>query len=94
MATKRKSKLKRRWYTVAFLTREGAPHPAHLNFSHVYKDEKVLLEDFVYAMTHELGHRGAYVAVAWPGEISEHEALHGTTKPLLYVYQGGGVQRL
>ena len=96
MTVKRKPKLKRRWYTVAYLTREGASHPAHGvgNFTRVYKDEKVLLEDAAYAMSREIGHRGAYVYAVWPGEISQQEALHGATKPVFYVFQGGSIERL
>lgn len=96
MTTKRKPKLKRRWYTVAFLTREGASHPAHgaSNFTHIYKDEKVLLEDAAYAMSREIWHQGAYVYAVWPGEISQQEALHGATKPVFYVFEGGSVERL
>lgn len=96
MTVKRKPKLKRRWYTVAYLTREGASHMAYRpgNFSHIYKDEKMLLEDAVYAMTHEIAHRGAYVYAVWPGEISQQEALHGATKPVFYVFQGGTIERL
>lgn len=93
---KKRSKEKKKWYTVAYLTREGAPHAAHSasNFSQVYKTETVLLEDFVYSMAHELGHRGAYVAAVWPGEINQQEALHGATKPVFYVFQGGSIERL
>ena len=92
--TKKKGSEKKRWYTIAYLQREGIPAPGHTNFVRVYKSEKILLEDLVYSMSHELGHRGAYVASVWPGEIGEWEALHGNTKPVYYVYQGGSVEKL
>jgi 3-deoxy-D-arabino-heptulosonate 7-phosphate (DAHP) synthase class II len=87
---------KKMWYTVAYLTREGAPHSAHRssNFTRVYKSREVLLADLVYAMTRELGRRGAYVAAAWPGNLTEAEALRGPTRPLYYVYEDGGVKEL
>jgi len=92
-----RSSAKRRWYTTAYLTREGNPHPAHQrygNFSRLYKTVKVLLEDLPYAMNTEIAHRGAYVFVVWQGELSEWEALHGKTKPLYYVFEGGRVEKL
>jgi hypothetical protein len=88
------SKAKRRWYTIAYLTREGAPHPAKRSFEQWYRSETILLDDLSHIMSTEIGHRGAYVAAAWPGQIGEWEALHGKTKPLFYVYQGGKFDRL
>jgi hypothetical protein len=91
-----KSKRKKQWFTVAYFTAEGQPHPAHQhsNFTRVYRSLDVLLEDLGYSMNHELGHRGAYAAAVWPGELSEWEALHSDVKPLYYVHQGGRVERI
>lgn len=94
--TTKKSAVKR-WYTVAYLDREGAPHPAwrHANFTQVYRTREALLDDLVGGMTRGPGKsRGAYVAVAWPGQLSETEALRGPVQPLLYVYEDGHVQVL
>ena len=91
-----RSKEKKRWFTVAYLTAEGVPHPAHRagNFTRVYRTPGVLRADLVYSMTHELGHRGAAAAAVWAGELSEWEALRGPARPLYYVHQGGQVERL
>ena len=87
-------KAKKKWYTIAWVTREGQPHPAHRNenFSQVFKTEDMLIEDLSYGMIHFS--RGAYVAAVWPGQIGEWIALHSNLKPLLYVYENGSVQRL
>jgi hypothetical protein len=87
---------KKRWFTIAYVTREGQPHPAHRasNFTRVYRRLDDLLYDLEYAMKSELGHRGAYAAVVWPGQISEWEALHGSTRPLYHVYEGGHRERI
>jgi hypothetical protein len=89
-------KAKKGWYTVAYFTREGNPHPAmrHANFARVYKDRETLLADLVYSMKVEVGHRGSYAAAAWPGQLSEWEAMRGPTKPLFYVYEGGHVEEV
>lgn len=89
-------KTKKRWYTVAYLTMEGTPHPAwgHYNFTRVYRTRETLLDDLVGGMTRGPGSRGAYVAVAWPGQVTEHEALRGPTSPLFYAYEDGSVQEL
>jgi hypothetical protein len=93
--SRKKSAEKKQWFTVAYLTREGIPHPAHHgNFSRRYQSTRILLEDLVYSMTHEISRRGAYVASIWPGEISEWEALHGATKPLYYVFESGIIEKL
>jgi hypothetical protein len=95
-AKKRKSRAARRWYTVAYFTREGVPHPAHLssNFTRVFGQLPVHLETLVRVMSTESIRRGAYVAAVWAGELSEHDAVHGPQKPLLYVYEGGRVERI
>ena len=40
-------RLPKKWWTLAWLDREGnpCPHHRHENFTQVYKDERVLLED-------------------------------------------------
>lgn len=89
-----KKKLKRRWYTVAYFTREGVPHPSppEYNFVRKYQDEKRLLEDLSSIMSR--WSRGAYAAAAWVGELDEWECLHGDQRPKFYVYEGGRVERL
>ena len=90
---RKKKQDSKRWWTIAYLTREGGVHPAHPYVARVYKSEVMLLEDLVYAMTHELGHRGAYVAGVWKGELTETDCLRGSQKPAFYVFQGGEVER-
>lgn len=84
-----KTKPKKRWWTLAWLTREGQPHPAHRhdNFSQVYKDERVLLADLSYGMTHFNPH-GAYVASAWEGQLTEEQAMK-SRRPKFYVWENG-----
>jgi hypothetical protein len=53
-----------------------------------------MLEDLAGSMRDERSHKGAYVLAIWPGEIGEWEALHGNTKPVYYIYQGGSVEKL
>jgi len=55
---------------------------------------ETLLADLVHSMRVEVGHRGAYAAAAWPGQLSEWEATRGPTKPLFYVYEGGHVEEV
>jgi hypothetical protein len=93
-AKKRKSRAAKRWYTVAYFTREGAPHPAHQNFVRVYGQLPVHLDTVVRVMSQDFLRRSAYAAALWAGELSEWEALHGPKKPLLYVYEGGRVEKL
>lgn len=83
-----KTKPRKKWWTLAWLTREGQPHPAHRteNFTRVYKDEQVLLADLSYGMTHF--NRGAYVAAAWEGQVGEAEAM-GSRSPRFYVWENG-----
>lgn len=89
-------KAKKYWYTVAYFTREGAPHPAmtHANFAQHYTQLKILREDLQRVMSDPRLNRGAYAAVLWPGQLSEWTAIHGDTRPLLNVYEGGRTERL
>ena len=82
-----KTKPRKRWWTLAWLTREGQPVNRPDNFSQVYKDEKVLLADLSYGMTHFNPH-GAYVAAAWEGRVGEAEAMR-VRKPKFYVWENG-----
>lgn len=85
---------KKSWYTIAWLTREGQPHPAHRNenFSRVFKTEDMLIEDLNHGMIHFS--RGAYAAVVWPGQVQEWIALHTNLKPVLQVFKDGFVQKI
>lgn len=90
-----KTKEKKFWFTVADLTVEGSPHKAagaH-NFTQKYCSHRILREDLQGHMSSEMFHRGAYVAAAWPGRLSEWDCLHGPTKPIFYVHQGGRIER-
>jgi len=90
---RRKSRAKRRWYTYAYLTREGIPHPGHHNFVQHYGTTDVMLEDLGRGMKLGFG-KGAYVIAIWPGQLGEWEAMHGAAKPLYYVYEDGVAQKL
>ena len=83
------TKPRKKWWTLAWLTREGQPHPAHRhdNFTQVYKDERVLLADLSYGMTHFNPH-GAYVASAWEGRLTEEQAMK-SRRPKFYVWENG-----
>jgi len=85
-------KLPKRWWTLAWLDREGKPCLAHRhqNFVQNYCDERVLLEDLAYGMKNF--HRGAYVVAAWEGQLSEEIAK--SRKPKFYVWPDGHVQTL
>lgn len=87
-------KAKKSWYTVAWLTREGGPNPYHRpeNFTRVYKTKAMLADDLSYGMRHFS--RGAYAAVAWPGQVSEQVALHSDLKPVLQVFEDGSIQEI
>lgn len=89
-------KLKKAWYTYAYFTAEGTPHPAHRlqNFTRVYSTVEAALDPLIAVMSDERFHRGAYAVALWPGELGEHEAVHGKTKPLYYVYQGPRVEKV
>ncbi len=85
------NKLKRRWWTLAWLDREGVPClGGDHNFVQVYKDERVLLEDLSHGM--RVFPRQAYVTAAWEGQLSGEIAR--SRKPKFYVYQDGHVQTL
>lgn len=66
--------------------------PGKAQFEKWYNSKDVLLDTCKRIMQDERFHRGAYVMAAWPGELSEWEAIHGETKPVFYVYQGGSVE--
>lgn len=85
---------KKKWYTIAWLTREGNPHPAfqYQNFTQVFKTEKMLVDDLSYGMI-SWSH-GSYAAVAWPGQVDKQTALHTNLKPVLQVFEGGIVQKI
>ncbi len=90
----KKTKFPKRWFTVAYLTREGMPHASHWrdNFSQKYDTEKAIAKDVSLAMIHLS--LGAYAAAVWPGQITEGEALHGRTKPLFYVHDDGTIEMI
>jgi predicted GH43/DUF377 family glycosyl hydrolase len=89
-------KSKRDWYTYAFFTREGAPHPAHRtrNFTRWHGQLSTLLSDLAHTMKTEIGHRGAYAAAVWPGQLDEWTAMKSDIKPLYYVHEGGRLEKL
>lgn len=93
---KQKIKDKKYWFTYAFFTREGELHAAHRlqNFTRWHGQISMLLSDLKNLMSTEAGHKGAYVAAVWPGQIDEWEGLHGSVVPLYYVYQNKRVDRL
>jgi hypothetical protein len=85
---------KKSWYTVAWLTREGAPHPAHRqhNFTQTYATLDMVTADLAYAIVHMS--LGAYAAVVWPGQVSEWVALHTNLKPVCQILEGGFIQKI
>lgn len=92
----KKSREKKHWYTVGYVTREGTPAPGHGvgNFVRHYMQLSLLREDVVRVMSGPFA-RGAYAAVVWPGQVGQYEALHDPqVKPLFYVFEGGRVERL
>ena len=94
MPAKKTKKSAKRWFTVAYLTREGNPHAAYWrdNFAKKYDAEKNIAIDLSLSMIHLP--RGAYVAGAWPGQLSEWEILHGETRPLFYVHEDGSIEMI
>jgi len=92
----KKSKSKKYWYTYAFFTREGAPHPAHhlRNFTRWHGQLSMLVSDLSSTMKTELGHKGAYAAIVWPGQLDEWTALKSDKMPLFNVYEGGRVEKI
>lgn len=91
----KKSREPRRWYTIAYFTAEGVPHPAHRhdNFTRVYGQLAVHLDTMSRVMRSDVLRRGAHAGAIWPGQLSEWEAIHGDVPPVLYVYEGGRVER-
>jgi len=86
----------RYWFTYAFFTREGQPHPAHRNhnFTHWHGQLSTLLSDLSHIMKTEVGHLGAYVATVWPGQLDEWTALKSNILPLYHVHEGGRLERI
>jgi len=85
---------KKKWFTIAWFTREGQPHPAfrHENFKKAYQAEKDVLQDLSHGMSRFNPH-GAYVAMVWEGSVSEHDALNNR-RPRFHVYENGDVHVL
>jgi len=83
--------VKKRWYTIAWFTREGQPHPAfrHENFKRVYQTEKDVLQDLSHGMVHFNPH-GAYAAMVWEGQVSEWDAMNNK-RPHFQVWENGDV---
>ena len=86
----------RYWYTYAFFTAEGQPHPAHRlhNFTRWHGQLSKLLSDLASTMNTEVGHKGAYAVAVWPGQLDEWTAIHSDLKPLYYVHQNNHVERV
>ena len=82
---------RKRWYTIAWFTREGQPHPAfrYENFKKVYQSERDVLQDLSHGMAHFNPH-GAYAAMVWEGSVSERDALNNR-RPHFQVYENGDV---
>lgn len=82
---------KKKWYTIAWFTREGQPHPGlrDRNFTKVYKTEKILLEDLSHGMSH-FNPWGAYAVLIWEGQVSEWDAMNNQ-RPHFQVYENGDV---
>ena len=80
---------KKRWFTIAWLDREGNPHPAfrHENFKQALETEKNLLEDLSHGMQHFNPH-GAYVAMVWEVKISEEQAMT-LKRPHFQIWENG-----
>ena len=82
---------KKRWFTIAWLDREGSPHPAFKfeNFKRVFKSERDLLDDLSQGMQRFNPH-GAYVAMVWEGTISGEQAM-SRQRPHVQVWENGDV---
>lgn len=93
---KSQKKGKKYWYTYAFFTREGAPHQAHRNqnFTRWHGQLSMLISDLSSTMRTEAGHKGAYAAIVWPGQLDEWAALKSDTLPVFNVYEGGRAERV
>ena len=82
---------KKRWFTIAWLDREGNPHPAFRseNFKHALQSEKALLDDLSHGMRNFNPH-GAYAALVWEGKISEEQAMT-LKRPHFQIWENGDV---
>jgi hypothetical protein len=82
---------KKRWFTIAWLDREGNPHPAFRfeNFKWVFKSERDLLDDLCHGMQHFNPH-GAYAAMVWEGRISGEQAM-ARQRPHFQIWENGDV---
>lgn len=83
----------RKWYTVAYFTREGQPHPAYQlkNFTRHHIQLSLLVSDLRASFAPNLL-RGAYAAVVWEGQLDQWAALHDPTKiPVKYVLEDGSI---
>ena len=89
-------KNKRDWYTYAYFTEEGTPHPAHKlkNFTRWRGQLSDLLSDLAHAMQNDVERRGAYAAAVWPGQLDEWSAMKSDIKPVYYVHRGGRLEKL
>lgn len=86
------------WMTYAYLTREGDPDPRHrdYNFKSFFNDDSasILHQARTIMRDHPDVNLGSYVMAIWPGDLDEGRALHGPTKPLWYIFQGGIVEEI
>ena len=91
-----KTKKKGQWYTYAFFTREGQPHPAHhlRNFTRWHRQLSHLLSELASYMRDPDARRGAYAASVWPGQLDEWTAMKSDIKPLYYIHEGGRLEKL
>ena len=87
---------KRDWYTYAFFTAEGAPHPAHRlkNFTRWRGQLSDLLSNLAYTMKNDILSKGAYAVAVWPGQLDEWTAMKSDIKPLYYVHQAGRLEKV
>jgi hypothetical protein len=82
---------KKRWFTIAWLDREGNPHPAFRfeNFKQVFNAERDLLDDLGRGMQRFNPH-GSYVAVVWESRISPEQAM-SKQRPHFQIWDNGDV---
>ena len=85
---------KKRWFTIAWLDREGNPHPAfrHENFKQALRLERDLLDDLSHGMQHFNPH-GAYAAMVWEGKVPEEKAMT-QQRPHFQIWENGDVNVL
>lgn len=84
------------WYTYAALTAEGVPYPAHnleVAIRYMRAREDILLSDLQAVSRGPSIPNGGSLAV-WKGFLDHEEAIHGKSKPLCYIHQGGRVELL